>query len=113
MKKFTEWLLETVQPCGECFQYAYKLFKELAEKGEDAALVHGTVTHPLEKKQTPHAWVVWRGDVYDWQSGGKRSSRRAFNALWKPTVTKSYLSDDLPQVIRLLVKSRHYGPWGP
>lgn len=84
MMLFSTWIAESTVPAGDCYRYAYQLFRRLADNGEDAALVHATVTQPVTGKEFPHAWVVWNGDVYDWQSSGKRSSRKEFKALWKP-----------------------------
>src|SRR4051812_12117967 len=110
MKGFRVWI-ETSQPCGDCYRYAFRLYKQLAEQGKDVALVHATVTHPESGKAIQHAWVVYGGDVYDWQSGGRRSSRKEFKSLWKPGPGQTYLTDDLTEVMVLAARSGHYGPW--
>lgn len=96
-------------PTGECYSYAYRQYKDLADKGQDVALVHGVLTHPHTGKQYGHAWIVHNGSVHDRQTG--TTPRAEYMKLWKPKVTATYLSSDLPKVLSTVVKQGHYGPW--
>src|SRR3954463_10169716 len=104
--KFTTWLEgEGMTPCptGTCYPDAYRLFRDLKQKGEPATLVHGEVTLPTGVV-TPHAWVVSRGRVYP--SGMKRAE---FESLMGAKKHQQYIS--LHEVQLMLARSMHYGPW--
>ena len=93
--------------CGECFSYAYQF---VIKRG--GALKHGTVTHPWDKTEFPHAWVEKDGKIYDWQTAEVRKtaplSMTDFYKWWKPQDVKSYNADEARGQA---ARARHYGPW--
>ena len=93
--------------CGECFSYAYQF---VTQKG--GVLKHGTVTHPWDKNEFPHAWVEKASKVHDWQTAEVRKTDpfpvADFYKHWKPDDVKSYTAAEA-RVQALTAK--HYGPW--
>ncbi len=101
-----------VIPCGDCFRYATQKAREF---GDDAVVVHAVVVNPDpapgERPRYEHAWVEFKGKVYDWQTEHfKRqpSSLAAFNTKHKPTQEKRYTAEEA--MIKGL-RSGHHGPW--
>ena len=93
--------------CGECFGYAYQF---ATRRG--GTLKHGTVTHPWDGTEFPHAWVEKGGKIYDWQTAEVRKTEPMLSAdfykHWKPRDVRSYTTDEARiQVLR----AKHYGPW--
>lgn len=102
--------------CGECFSYANKKALDLDMEGEEATVVHGTVTHPWDNNSYEHAWVEHGDKVYDWQTMVAHSSkyagngwpREAFYNIWKPINTISYTP---LEATRMMIKTKSHGPW--
>jgi len=98
--------------CGECFSYAYQFVTK-----QGGVLKHGTVTHPWDKNDFPHAWVEKDGKVYDWQTAEVRKTGPLpvtdFYKWWKPHDVKIYTADEA-RVQAARAKHRRldaYGPW--
>ena len=100
-------VLKPPSVCGECFIYAYQF---VTKKG--GVLKHGTVTHPWDKNEFPHAWIEKGGKVYDWQTAEVRKTGPLpvadFYKRWKPQDVKSYTADEARGQA---ARARHYGPW--
>jgi len=89
-------------PSGTCYPDAYRLFRELKNKGEEAHLVHGSVKPSV--KRFLHAWVEHNFKVYP--SGMDVDKyRKLMNA------REHQRYEDLTEVQIKLAKSGHYGPW--
>lgn len=98
--------------CGECFIYAYQFVTK-----QGGTLKHGTVTHPWDKNEFPHAWVEKDGKIYDWQTAEVRKTGPLavtdFYTWWKPHDVTTYTADEA-RVQAARAKHRRldaYGPW--
>jgi hypothetical protein len=92
--------------CGECFMYAYDFVTK-----NGGVLKHGTVTHPWDKNELPHAWAEKDGKVYDWQTTVRKTEPASvadFYTWWKPADVQSYTAGEAKTLAH---RARHYGPW--
>ena len=93
--------------CGECFSYAYQFVTK-----QGGTLKHGTVTHPWDKTEFPHAWVEKSDKIYDWQTAEIRKTEPLpladFYKHWKPRDVTSYTADEARMQA---LRAKHYGPW--
>jgi hypothetical protein len=103
--------------CGDCFRFAVQYpMKHSIEMFEKGVVVHGMVHNPDpgpgERNQFEHAWIEFKGKVYDWQMvevyNMKPPSIKAFYAYWGPFDTKKYTPG---KALGNSIKHGHFGPW--
>lgn len=103
------------RPCpdlrGLCFQFALDFARKHMSKGRDESkdpvVVHGKVQKPLDRKWMDHAWVEFRGKVYD-NVFTKGVDPVEYKRLFHPKALARYSA---VQALVQAVRNRHFGPW--
>jgi hypothetical protein len=83
---------------------------------EKGVVVHGMCINPDpgpgERDRFEHAWIEYRGKVYDWQTirlyGMEPLTIKAFYAYWQPYNLKKYTP---AKALGNAISKKHYGPW--
>lgn len=96
-------LAEQIEPGepGDCFRNAYRY---IGEHGGD--VVHGKITN-AEGKEIDHAWVENGEQVIDPTAGTQTTKEEYYRIANAKPVARYTLRD----LTRLLMKTRHYGPF--
>lgn len=96
---------------GQCYPWATRF----AWDKDGAVVVHGTIVGPDRQgriRPLEHAWVEWRGKVYDWQTVEVMKKSPMSISEWRrknQTREEYRLTDEEASICAL--RSRHHGPW--
>lgn len=101
---------------GSCFYWAFKF----VQRRPTATLVHAKILVPYDRVHTWHAWVEWRGRVYDeqsangtWRAADLKDSEEPymieeFYLLFRPKEIRHFNKYD---AFAALAAYKHWGPW--
>ena len=96
---------------GQCYSWA----TQFAWDKEGAVVVHGTIVgldRSARVRPLGHAWVEWKGKVYDWQTIEAMKKPPMSISSWrrKNKAREEYrLTDEEASICA--VRSGHHGPW--
>ena len=99
---------------GDCFEASGKMLLSLRAVMPDALLVHAEVAGqgPLEGVQFGHAFIQWRGRVYDNTNGmGVCMDADAYRALGQVDAIGNFHAYTVDEAVERIVEHGHYGPW--
>lgn len=96
---------------GQCYSWA----TQFAWDKEGAVVVHGTIVgldRSARVRPLGHAWVEWKGKVYDWQTIEAMKKPPMSISSWrrKNKAREEYRLTDEEAAI-CAVRSGHHGPW--
>ena len=93
-----------LEPAGHCYRWA----ANFASKHPGAVVHHGTIQ--FEQRAVLHAWVEWKGRVYDYQANVMGRAPMTLAAWYRkndPTTAARYRDE------KALVLALKHGQWGP